>query len=389
MHHPLTPARLARTLELLEVADPSAVVAREPLGREYAPVTRLRFRDPVEAAGGATTVVVKTRRVDGPGWGGPHHLRRELVALQLADGRHDLSPALLAGDEPAGLLVLSDLGPWRSLEDVLLGDDAGAAGQAMVDLGTALGTLHGRTTDVEHEHAAALARLGTDARRDRLGLWPASRHWPDVIRASRELGFPDAGTSAVRDDIDQVTDALEAPGEFGALVHLDLNPTNVLVTPSGARFVDFEGSTFGHPGIDASFLHYPFPNYSPHWSVLPAEVVTAADAAYRTALATSVPAAADDAIYARMLAVGAAGALTIRVQRLPVLAAADQTAHDSWRRRAQLTQQIEVFVALAGRADALPALRRWFAELAEAMAERWDDATSPPPPVYPAFAAAG
>lgn len=389
MHHPLTPARLARTLELLGVTDPSAVVVCEPLGRAYAPVTRLRFRDPVEAAGGATTVVVKTRRVDGPGWGGPHHLRRELVALQLADGRHDLTPAVLAGDEPAGVVVLSDLGPWPSLEDVLLGDDAGAARQAMVELGTALGTLHGRTTDVEHEHAAALARLGTDAGRDRLGLWPGTRHWPDVVRASRDLGFPDAGTPEIRDDIDEVTDALEEPGEFGALVHLDLNPTNVLVTPAGARFVDFEGSTFGHPGIDASFLHYPFPNYSPHWSVLPDDVVTVADAAYRSALATSVPAAANDATYARMLALGAAGALTIRVQRLPVLAAADQSPHDSWRRRAQLVQQIDVFVELAGRADALAALRRWFAELAEAMAERWADATSPSPPIYPAFASTG
>ena len=90
-----------------------------------------------------------------------------------------------------------------------------------------------------------------------------------------------------------------------------------------------------------------------------------------------------------MLALGAAGALTIRVQRLPALAAADQTAHDSWRRRAQLVQQIQEFLDLADRAGALAALRRWFAELAEAMTDRWADATSPPPPIYPAFASTG
>lgn len=384
VHHPLTTDRLARALDLLGITDRSALVEVEPLGGAYAPVTRLRFQDAV--AGGATSVVVKTRRVDGAGWGGPHHLRRELVALEVGAGRHGVAPTVLAADEPAGLVVLSDLGRWPSLETLLLGDDPEAARRAMVALGAALGALHAGTTDVEHEHAGALARYGTDARRDRLGLWPATRHWDDVVRAARELGFPDAGAGAVRAEIDAVTAELEEPAPFGALVHLDLNPTNVVITDAGARLVDFEGSTFGHAGFDAAFLHYPFPNYSAHWAVLPPDVVAAADEAYRTALAASIDAAADDLAYARMLAFGAAANLSVRVQRLPVLAGADQTPHDSWRRRAQLVQQIDVLVALTERADVLPGLRRWFADLAEAMAERWDDATSPPPPVYPAFA---
>lgn len=388
VHHPLTTGRLDRALDLLGITDRSAIVDVEPLGGDHAPVTRLCFREPVAGAGGATSVVVKTRRVDGDGWGGPHHLRRELVALEVTAGRHGVSPSVLAADEPAGLVVLSDLGRWPSLEKVLLGGDPVAARRAMVALGVALGALHGGTTGVERQHATALARHGTDARRDRLGLWPATRHWDDVVRATRELGFPDAGTTAVVADIDAVTAELEAPASFGALVHLDLNPTNVVITDAGARLVDFEGSTYGHTGFDAAFLHFPFPNYSAHWAVLPVDVVEATDEAYRGALAASIHGAADDATYARMLAFGAAANLSVRVQRLPVLARTDQTAHDSWRRRAQLVQQIEVLVALTHRAEVLPALRRWFTDLAGAMAERWADATSPPPPVYPAFAPA-
>lgn len=388
VHHPLTSARLDRALHLLGISERSAVVDVEPLGGDYAPVTRLRFRDPVAGAGGATSVVVKTRRVEGAGWGGPHHLRRELVALQVTAGRHGVAPSVLAADELAGLVVLTDLGRWPSLEALLLGADPTAARRAMVALGAAVGALHGGTTDVEHEHATALARHGTDARRDRLGLWPATRHWGDVVRATRELGFPDAGAGAVLADIDAVTTELEAPGPFGALVHLDLNPTNVVITDAGARLVDFEGSTFGHTGFDAAFLHFPFPNYSAHWAVLPADVVAATDDAYRAALAASIDGAADDETYARMLAFGAAANLSVRVQRLPVLAGAGQTPHDSWRRRAQLVQQIEVLVALTERAGVLGAFGRWFTELAEVMAERWADATSPPPPIYPAFASA-
>jgi hypothetical protein len=65
--HPLTSARLDRTLDLLGVTDRSTVVDVEPLGGDDAPVTRLHFAEPVAGAGGATSVVVKTRRVDGAG----------------------------------------------------------------------------------------------------------------------------------------------------------------------------------------------------------------------------------------------------------------------------------------------------------------------------------
>lgn len=382
MHHPLTPDRLAAVLRLLDVPDRSWVVAAEGLGSEYAPVTRLRFDRPV-GPGGDRSVVVKTRRVDGPGWGGPHHLRREIAALGLgAVLDHPATARLLGVDEPAGVVVASDLGSWPSLEAVLLGGDPMAAREAIVALADAAASLHAATLGVEVEHRNALAALGTDARRDRLGLWPGVDRWDDVVAATRALRFPDAALAAA--DVHEVRRALEEPGPFGALTHLDLNPTNVVIAPDGAKLVDFEGSTFGHVGMDVAFLQFPFPNYSAHWAALPEAVVAAVDDAYRTALSRALPASAMEA-YDRMVAVGAAWALAIRVLRLPVLAADGQSAHDSWRRRAQLVQQIEVFDRLATRADALPRLRAWFVELRDAMAERWPDATSPPPPLFPAF----
>ena len=87
-----------------------------------------------------------------------------------------------------------------------------------------------------------------------------------------------------------------------------------------------------------------------------------------------------------MLAVGAAAALAVRVQRLKLLATRDQTPYNRWRRRAQLVQQIRVFERLATRAECLHALVDWFAQLARAMAIRWPDATNPPPRLFPAFA---
>jgi hypothetical protein len=119
--------------------------------------------------------------------------------------------------------------------------------------------------------------------------------------------------------------------------------------------------------------------------VLPEPITQAADHAYRSTLATSLAA---DALhgYDKMLAVGAAAALASRVTRLPVIARTDQTPHDSWRRRAQLVQQIGVLNQLTDRAGTLPELARWFRDLADAMTERWPDAAKPPPRLFPAFA---
>jgi hypothetical protein len=151
--------------------------------------------------------------------------------------------------------------------------------------------------------------------------------------------------------------------------------------------VDFEGAVFGHLGFDASFLHFPFPTYSAHWATLPDGVVAEADRAYRREL---VPALAEDTLarFDEALAIGAAAALAVRVRRLPLLATADQPPPTRWRRRAQLVHQLGVFVRLAERAATLPAMAGWAARLAEAMAARWRDATTPPPALFPAFRAA-
>jgi Ser/Thr protein kinase RdoA (MazF antagonist) len=231
----------------------------------------------------------------------------------------------------------------------------------MVGFAQSVGRLHASTLDRRAE-----LTTGDEA----------VRRWDVVEQACAELGFPDA--RAARTDIAFVCSQLAEPGPYAAVTHNDLNPTNALVTDEGVRLVDFEGSGFGHIGFDVSFLHYPFPHHSANWAVLPESVTAAADRAYRSVVAVDG--------YDEMLAVGAAVALASRVIRLPVIARTDQTPYDSWRRRAQLVQQIGVFHRLTDRDGILPDLANWFDELAAAMTERWPDATEPAPQLYPAFA---
>ncbi|WP_433064846.1 hypothetical protein [Dactylosporangium sp. CS-033363] len=334
----------------------ATVVGEEKLGHPAAPVTRLTFGREVEGVG--RTVVVKTRRVEGDGHGGPAYLRREEAALR-AVAELGVAPRLIAADQDAGVVVTSDLGTWPTLEDLLLGDDAEAAAQALVAFGTTVGRLHaGTATDV----GSPLP-------------WPGAERWEDVEAACKELGLPDARVAA--EDAAFIAAQFAAPGAYGVLAHNDLNPGNAVVTPDGVRLVDFEGAGHGHLGFDASFLHFPFPTYSAHWATIPGHVTHEADRAYRAALAGEG--------LGRAIAVGAAAALAVRVQRLYVLASGDQPALTRWRRRAQLVQQIGVFTRLAGEAGMLAGMAGWFERLAGAMAKRWPDATDPAPAVFPAF----
>lgn len=376
---PLTDVQLARALDLLAPrADrrPEAVEI-EPLGSQWAPVTRLHLDVPLAGAG--SSVVVKTTRRDGGTWGAVDWLNRGRVALELLHGA-DVAPLLLAADEELELVVLSDaIGP--TLSSVLLGGDADAATRAMVALGDAVGCMHAATTGLEDAYRAGLARLGTVVPPgERFGMWTGVDGWEDIERAAADLGFPDA--SPARDDVAWVRSRLVEPGPSLVLTHTDLSPPNIVVVGDDrVTLVDFEGSGFRHAGLDVAWLHFPFPNYSAHYAVLPPDVVDAADAAYRTRLPF------DDAQYDELLAVGCAACIVVRAQRLHKLAEDGQDPHDSWRRRTQLHQQALVFVDVARRTGYVPALARWFADLAAAMVERWPgDTGNPPAPLFPAFA---
>ncbi len=383
--YPLSVARRQRVLRRLSrLAGREVRVASERhVGHQWAPVTRVVLDR--ELPGVGASVMIKTRRVDGSGHGGPAFLRREAAGLRTAAGSGVVAE-LIDFDDVSGVAIQSDLGDWPTLQDLLLDqdqrtDDEPAAVAGMIALAAAAGRLHASTLGRRDDHQRELGRYAADVvtgQSYQLGL----EAWAGIERACTELRLPSAVPA--RDDVRSLLDRITQPGPFDALIHLDLNPTNVLITDAGARLVDFEGCRFGQLGIDACFLRYPFPHHSHPWGRLPEPVVEAADLAYRTALADG---GADQVLagYDRMLADGAAIPLIGRISRLPRVAAPDQSMADGRRRRGQLVQQIGVFGPLADRAGGLRGLTDWLRELAAAMTGRWPEAADPAP-YYPAFA---
>lgn len=378
--HPPTEARRAAvTAALSRVAgDAVAVLDEQHVGHDWAPVTRLRLDRDLPGVG--ASVIVKHLRVSGEGHGGPPHLRREAAGLRTA-ARSGVAPRLLHVDDGAGFLLQEDLGTWPTLQDHLLGDDPRAATAALVAMATAVGRLHATTVGSDAEHRDVLDAFSSDVTSGALYDLGAD-HWERVERQCADLRLP-AGRPA-RAAVLRLLGRVAARGPHTALVHLDLNPTNVLITDDGARLIDFEGSRIGHTGIDACFLHYPFPHHSSPWGVLPPEAVESADAAYRAALTAS---GADllAADHDQVLADGAVVALLGRLVRLPLIARPDQARADARRRRGQIVHQVETCARLTERAGGLAPVTGWLGSLGAALTRRWPAAAASRAPVFPAF----
>lgn len=382
--YPLTTARRDQICSALSrlAGGPVRLTSEQHVGHYWAAVTRLGLDRDIPGIG--STVVAKTRRVEGEGHGGPAFLRREAAALRTA-APSGVTARTIHVDDDAGVMLQTDLGEWPTLQDVLLGDDPVAAARGMVEMAAAVGRLHASTIDRRAEHQKHLAAFSADVETGQMYAF-GMEHWDQIEQACAELGLPSARRA--RDDVTRLLARSIRPGPSSALTHRDLNPTNVLLTDVGARLVDFEGSSFGHLGIDACFLYYPFPHHSNPWGLLPDGVVELADVAYRAALAAGGAHQVLD-LYDQVLADGAAMVLIGRISRLRLISRPDQTPQDSWRRRGQMVQQIRTFLQLAERADGLGAFRDWLSALQDAMTARWPDATDPPAPLFPAFAAEG
>ena len=377
----LDPDAVARVLS------PRTVVTTEPLGGSWAPVARVTLDD-------GSTVVVKERRRHGGGWGyDPANLRNERAALEVlaavsgVAGESTIGPRLVAGDDAAGVVVMTDVGRGPTLEERLLDPSGGAAAvEGLVELGRVLGRLHAATAGPASDgfvrrRAALGGPYDPVAERLRYVIHDLPVLWREVGDHADALGFtPPRGTDR---DVEELWRSLAEPGPFLALTHLDPNPQNCVLVDGGARLVDYEGAGVRHLGQDAAFVRFPFPNYG-RWAVLPPAVQVRMEDAYRSTLVEGgVVAAADDAAYARAMAVGCATTVVLRIHRLRKIAD-DEDATEARRRRTQMVSAIGVFAAAAEEAGCFPALAAWFVGLGEEMRARWADANAAPRE-YPAL----
>lgn len=343
----------------------AAIVDVEQLAHARGSVTRVTLDRALDGIG--STVIVKWRDPDN--WVGAFastNLRTEFAALTALDGSGaDVAPRVIAGGDADGMLVLTDVG-GSSVEAVIHGDDDSAARAALLALARTTARLHTSGHD-----PATFSGLDTWTIATRDSGWDA------LNDAIVELRFPEVTTAAAAEHESLLAD-LRSPGDAIALVHGDLGPNNAVLDGQGdCRLVDFEGAGHQHIGLDAAMLRFPFAWYG-QWAPMPGDVQTAMESAYRETLGW--PREDIDAC----IAVGCMAIAVLRLERLPRIAATDQSADMSLRRKSQMVATIDVAVAAARDAERYPALATWLEDMADAMRVRWTEATESLP-VYVAF----
>jgi len=292
----------------------------------------------------------------------------ELAALEYLNGMPEpVAPRLLGADAEAGIMLMEDLGPGRSLADSLLTGDRSRVRADLVSYAEALGSVHA---------------WSMGPRDPRLGIPP----WPDAVARRKDaflgaavslgLAAADAGT-----EIDQLLLMLKETGYQG-LVHGDACPDNVRFLDGRCRIFDFEHSGWGAVVLDASYLLAPFPSC---WCFgrLPASVAAPAMAAYRGRLeAAGIDLGPSwDAVMTAAL-----GAWIVAWGAQIARALEEDNEWGTTTMRPRLLTWLRSFTAAADRSGVLPRLRVLAGDLHERLSARWPQAVIAD---YPALARHG
>lgn len=323
----------------------------------YDSITRKVWR--VRTAGHPECVIVKEAG-DDQAW---RFIRRDGASLRAAAAA-DVVPNVLALDEQHRVLVMEDLGTHPSVADALLADDPAAASRAVVGLGRALGRLHAATAG--HDDGDSELLIARDVR----------KHGDELVSAARAMGI-DVGSDVLA-DIDEVQRSIDEAGARRVLLHGDPCPDNNVVHDDGSvALFDFEYAGSGHRGLDAAYLHLPFPSC---WcaNAIPDDVLADADAAYVDAAGIEPADHLDDVVI---------GAVAWCVASISWDVADFDAADRDWgiaKRRPRYVTRLRNTRALCERSGRFDAFSRFAADLERSFTRRWPEAADGLP-LYPAF----
>jgi 5-methylthioribose kinase len=247
----------ANVFEYLETRFPAAAGAGDA-GRRCEPVGDGNINWVRRVRAGTTSFVVKQAGATlekFPEYEAPPerilHEARYFEAVGALDAER-VCPAVHHVDAERHVLVLEDLGDVERLDAALRrGDDAG---HALCRIARFLGAVHAGTRD-----AAVLARFPDPARdggvlalhREHIFRLPFQPNDFPLSPAVREAGDALASDAALRERIAAVETASRVRT---ALVHGDVQPTNILLAARGAVLLDAEIAHGGSPAFDLGLL---------------------------------------------------------------------------------------------------------------------------------------
>lgn len=293
-------AALAAAERLLTRRAGATVILTDPEdlgGSERSVVARARVeRSPFELP---RTLVVKHHTGE-PAPGRPDPFPFEVASCQLFTALPAAvrpSPAIIAHDAQAKLIVMEDLGRAATVADALFDSDPERARRCLLSWARALGRMQAATAGRENDFGALLRRLGERTRRDPIAddARAALAELPGLLTALLGVEVPAAAEREVRG-----TARLLGSTRFRAFSPSDTCPDNSVIAPEGVRFVDFEWGCFRDIALDAAYLKLPFPGCESSFAV-PDGVADAMLLAWHNEIAAVWPDLDDPAVLERRL----------------------------------------------------------------------------------------
>jgi len=307
----------------------------------------------------------------------------EWVGVQFLDRlESSVSPAFYGGSKLHQFILIEDFGEPTTLVPSLLEGTAEIADAALERYMLAIGKMHAAAAgrkqlyaDLADQNALALPVSGTA---------DIFRELSENIEAmTAEFGI-ELSAGAGR-DIERVMDAVFDPGPFTTFIHRDVCPDNLYDLPGGMRLIDFEGATFGHALIDASYPRMAFPTC---WCAnqTPRRRVEALEALYRQQVAETMPVVRDGAVFGKAMAEVCGFWLLVDIAHRARWAFHDPAG--KWGIAtipSRLVTRTEIFAQTAEEQDHLPGLVDLARQFELQFKSRWPGHA--PLPLYPAYSA--
>jgi hypothetical protein len=305
-----------------------------------------------------------------------------LKFIQTRANIQKLAPQLYGHDESTKVLVMEDLGPSHSqlLRNMLTASDRERAIDALLAFQRALGALHANTIG---QHAAY-----TQIR----SCYPNPMHSRHMIHHFDKildtfLGLPQRLGCRIlpgfRQEVNAARFALVQSGPFLALTHGDTTPLNAFYMSSGRICLyDWEACDFRHALLDGVYAHIRY-MHSYVAMDIPKAVQNRMYEAYREALVSGCPPAADDTVFRQAYLACCLAWLAGACGVIPHVYETDQLwGMSTWRQR--IMKCLNQFIDLSQAWGLFSVVSETCQHIEQVLQDQWQD-TDNRLPLYPAF----
>ncbi len=290
-------------------------------------------------------------------------------------------PQLYDGDAETGVMVIEDLGKVESTHNAVFGTDAAYAEEMLIDWMQTIGKMHALTIghqEMFHRIRTALAPVPPKTSKTK------QKHlMTQSFRQTCELIGKKPRRGCVK-EIERIATMVANPGPFAALSRGDNAPGDCVKAGSKLKLLDFEFGRFQHALLDAASFRMISPTAWRREYLAPANVVSRAEAAYRSELIKGCPQAKDDVLFTTAFVEAAAyWGLRYNGQFSPKFVAGLLEQDNDWGGRQRVVQRLKILAETTEKSGHLPVIGATARDLENRLCALWPKVEEMP--YYPAF----